>query len=391
MIKKRLLKGESPAANVEGNYHGLGYLAVRTDLPDLQDEDLVEIKKVLYHISKNIELSRSAAMTSEDSCIENLLPWVAKYDPESYAKLACRLKINPLNNEHPHFKLLSIPGMIFQPDDCARITEAIFGMKQRLAQWSDSSPDPARFASLLTETLLFSVSEEKLTDWFNFLAAYEPLRNSVCYELLTDLLEWLLPKSLVKLARQKAEAFLSPTSDNQTVSNDESQKFSEEDFWRWIYLCASDNDEDITTWALENLKRRKSDVHTITFYSIWKVTLDANRFLSEILIDEKVRRHLFLKDGRFFSTPIYEGENSYSYEDLVAVLPQEVVGSFLCSPKRRADLSRWGKELMARMCSSFQGNNTNCDSVEDLRFTVNRKVLRIWGGTEHNRFFRIDK
>ena len=386
---EQLLTGESPEANVEGNYYGLDYLAVRTDLPDLQDEDLVEIRKVLYHISKNIELSRSAAMTLGDSCIENLLPWVAKYDPESYAKLACRLKINPLNNEHPQFKLLSIPGIIFQPDDCARITEAILGMKQRLAQWGDSSPDPAWFASLLTETLLFSASEEKLTDWFNFLAAYEPLRNSVCYELLTYLLEQLLPKSLVKLARQKAEAFLPPTSDNQTVSNDESQKFSEEDFWRWIYLCTSDNDEDITTWALENLKRRKSDTHTITFYSLCKATLDTNRFLSEILIDAKVRRHLFLKDGRFFSTPIYEGENSYSYEDLVDVLPQEVVGSFLCSPKRGADLSRWGKELMARMCSSFQDNNTNCNSVEDLRFTVNRKVLRIWAEQNTTDFLQL--
>ena len=69
-------------------------------------------------------------------------------------------------------------------------------------------------------------------------------------------------------------------------------------------MCASDNDED--TMALENLKRRKSDIHTITFYSICKATLDTNRFLSEILIDKEVRRHLFLKDGRFFSTPIYE-------------------------------------------------------------------------------------
>ena len=385
---EQLLTGESPEANVKGNYYGLDYLAVRTDLPDLHDEDLVEIKRVLYHISKNVELSRSAAMTLEDSCIENLLPWVAKYDPESYAKLACRLKINPLNNEHPQFKLLSIPGMIFQPDDCERITEAILGMKPCLVQWNDSSPDPAWFASLLTETLLFSASEEKLTDWFNFLAAYEPLRNSVCYEPLPYLLEQLLPKSLVKLARQKLETLWSSTSDNQSLSDGEPQ-FSEEDFWHWIYLCASDNDEDITTWALENLKRRQSDIQTITFYSLCKATLDANRFLSEVLIDEKVRRHLFLKDGGFFSTPIYEGENSYSYEDLVAVLPQEVVGSFLCSPKRGADLSRWGKELMGRICSSFQGDNTNCNSVEDLRFTVNRKVLRIWAEQNMTDFLQL--
>ena len=387
--QEQLLKGESPEANVKGNYYGLDYLAIRTDLPDLHDEDLVEIRKVLYHISKNVELSRSAAMTLEDSCIENLLPWVAKYDSESYAKLACRLKINPLNNEHPQFKLLSIPGMIFQPDDCAKITEAILRMKACLARGEDFHSNVEWLTSLLTEVLLFSAAEEVLTDWFKFLASCEPLRFSVCYEPLSDLFKNLLPKPIVKLARQKLKTLRSSASDNQSPSNGEPKEFSEEDFWHWIYLCASDNDEDVTAWALENLKRRKSDVHTITFYSIWKATLDANRFLSEILIDEKVRRHLFLKDGRFFSTPIYEGENLYSYEDLVAVLPQEVVGSFLCSPKRRADLSRWGKELMARMCSSFQGNNTNCNSVEDLRFTVNRKVLRIWAEQNTTDFLQL--
>ena len=386
---EQLLTGESPEANVKGNYYGLDYLAVRTDLPNLHDEDLVEIRKVLYHISKNVELSRSAAMTFADSCIENLLPWVAKYDPESYAKLACRLKINPLNNEHPQFKLLSIPGMIFQPDDCAKITEAILRMKACLARGEDFHADVEWLTSLLTEVLLFSAAEEVLTDWFKFLASCESLRFSVCYEPLSDLFKNLLPKSIVKLARQKLETLRSSASGNQSLSNGEPQEFSEEDFWHWIYLCASDNDEDIATWALENLKRRKSDVHTITFYSICKATLDTNRFLSEILIDKEVRRHLFLKDGRFFSTPIYEGENSYSYKDLVAVLPQEVVGSFLCSPKRRADLSRWGKELMARMCSSFQGNNTNCNSVEDLRFTVNRKVLRIWAEQNTTDFLQL--
>ena len=49
--QEKLLTGESPADNVKGNYHGLGYLAVRTDLPDLYSEDLVEIKGVLHYIT----------------------------------------------------------------------------------------------------------------------------------------------------------------------------------------------------------------------------------------------------------------------------------------------------------------------------------------------------
>lgn len=384
--QERLLKGESPAANVEGNYHGLGYLAVRTDLPDLRSEDMIEIKKLLHYISANAQLGRSRSASLEGFCIENLIPWVAKYAPEDYSAFACSFKINALNPECLPYVLLATQGLIFQQDDCEKLTEAILKTRQYLAQEDDSSLERAR---LLTEILLFSAPEEKLIDWFEFLASHKPLRVSTCYEPLPYLLEQLLPKSIVKLARQKSEALWSSASDNQTLFNGESQEFSEEEFWCWIYLCASDNDEDTTTSALENLKRRKSDIHTITFYFLCKATLDTNRFLSEILVDKEVRKHLFLKDGCFFSTPIYEGENSYSYEDLVAVLPQEVVGSFFCSPKRRADLSRWGKELMARMCSSFQGNNTNCNSVEDLRFTVNRKVLRIWAEQNTTDFLQL--
>ena len=388
--QERLLIGDSPAAN--GNYHGLDYLAVRTDLPDLHHEDHVEIKKILQDVSVNAKLGWSVGATLEDFCIENLMPWVAKYDSKSYAELACSLKLNTLNQQWAQFKLGSIQGLIFQPEDRIKITEAILEMKQRLIQniqADNSSSDTIYLTSLLTEALLFCAPEKKLTDWFKFLASQKPLRVSTCYKPLPYLLEQLLPKSIVKLARQKSESLWSSASDNQTLFNGESQEFSEEEFWCWIYLCASDNDEDTTTSALENLKRRKSDIHTITFYSLCKATLDANRFLSEILVDKEVRKHLFLKDGRFFRTPIYEGENSYSYEELVSVLPQEIVGSFFCSPQRRADLSRWGKELMEQTCSILQGAKENFDYDQEMRFLANPTVLQTWAEQNTTDFLQL--
>ena len=377
--QERLLIGDSPAAN--GNYHGLDYLAVRTDLPDLHHEDIVEIKKILQDVSLNAKLGWSAGATLEDFCIENLLPWVAKDDPESYAELACSLKLNTLNQKWAQFKLGSIPGLIFKSEDRERITEAILGMKQRLvqdAQTDNSSSDTIHLTSLLTETLLFSASKEQLIDWFEFLASHESLRKSIFTPTLQVLFNELLPEPIVKLVQQKLEISQLSLVGNQSSSEIESEKITKEDFWCWIYLCISDNDESTITWAFENLKRRKSDLRTITFYFLDKARLDSNRFLSEIFTDKEVRKHLFLKDGRFFSPPVYEGENSYAYEDLVSELPQEIVGSYLCSPTRRADLSRWGKELMERMCSILQGDETNRDSAEKLRFTVNREVLQTW-------------
>ena len=390
--QEQLLIGESPEANVKGNYHGLDYLAVRTDLPDLRSEDMVEIKKLLHHISANTKLGQGRSASLEGFCIENLMPWVAKYDSKSYAELACSLKLNTLPQQWAQFKLGSIQGLIFQPEDRIKITEAILEMKQRLIQdiqADSSSSDTIYLTSLLTEILLFCAPEKKLTDWLNFLASHEPLRESIFTETLQVLLNTLLPEPVVRFVQQKLKIPRSLSLDNQFPSNIESEKITEEDFWWWIYLCISDSDEDTVIWAFENLKRRKSDLRVMTYCFLDKARSDSNRFLSGIFTDKEVRKHLFLKDGRFFRTPIYKGENSYSYEDLMSVLPQEVVGSFLCSPKRRADLSRWGKELMKRMCLILQGDETNCNSFEELRFTVNREVLRIWAEQNTTDFLKL--
>ena len=374
--QEQLLIGDSPEVNANRNYYGLDRLAVRKDLDGLCDEDQGEISRILHHVSTSTEPKLS----------RDLLPWIAKYAPENYSKFACDFKIDALNPEYPAYVLGQIQELVFEQIDCERITEAILETKEGLVQEDDSSRQRAR---LIIEILLFSASGDKLIDWFKFLASHESLRKSIFTETLQVLLNKLLPEPVVKFVQQKLKISQSSSFDNQFPSNIESEKITEEDFWWWIYLCICDNDENVGTWALENLKRRKSNVHSITFHSLCKATRDSNRFLSEVFTDENVRKHLFLKKGRFFTTPIYEGENSYSYEDLVSVLPQEIVGSYLCSPQRRADLSQWGKELMERLCSILQGPRVDFDYDREMRFRVNPKVLQTWAEQHTEEFSQL--
>ena len=388
---EKLLTGKSPSDNVKGNHHGLGYLAVRTDLPDLRDEDLVKIKKVLHHISKNAKLGQSAGMTLEDSCINNLLPWVAKYDPESYAELACDLKINTLNQKWAQFKLRSIHGLIFKPEDYEKITEAILGMKQRLVQdiqTDNSSSDAIHLTSLLTETLLFCASEERLIEWFEFLSSHEPLRISICRKPLPRLLTELLPETVVKLVQQKLEKLWPSPSDDQTGSSDESKEFPEEEFWCRFYTYGAPINEKTVKYALEELKRRDPD-STGTFPMLWLALSRPNQFLAGTLNDKKIRRHLFSRNGRKFIIPIYEGENIPSYDTLMSSLPPEIVGAFLCRPDQRADLSQWGKELIKWLCSILQGAKVDFDYDREMRFLVNSKVLQTWAEQNMNDFRQL--
>ena len=374
--QEQILTGDSPETNASRGYYGLDCLAVRKDLDPWCDEDQNELKKILHYTSAGPEREIS----------KDLIPWIAKYTPESYRKLSCNLKINALNPEYPPHRLRETQELVFEQTDCERITEAILKMKECLVQGDQGDDSSRQRTRLLTEILLFSASEDRLIDWFEFLASHEPLRKSIFTKTLQVSLNKLLPEPVVKFVQQKLKIPRSSSLDNQFPFNIESEEITEEDFWWWIYLCISDNDENVVTWALENLKRRKSNLHSITFYSLCKATLDSNRFLSEVFIDENVRKHLFLKDGRFFTTPIYNGENPYSYEDLVSVLPQEIVGSFLCSPKRRADLSQWGKELMELKLSILQGAKVDFDYNQEMRFWVNPKVLQTWAEQDKPEF-----
>ena len=140
--------------------------------------------------------------------------------------------------------MLSIHGLIFQPEDREKITEAILGMKPRLVedvQADNSSSDTIYLTSLLTEILLFSASEEVLTDWFEFLALHERLRGVICYESLPYLLEQLLPKSIAELARQKLEIFGTGAADHQSMSNEGSEKLPEQEYWKILYAFWNSN------------------------------------------------------------------------------------------------------------------------------------------------------
>ena len=382
--QERLLIGDSPAAN--GNYHGLDHLAVRTDLPDLHHEDLLEIKKILQDVSVNAELGQTRASTLEGFCIENVMPWVAKYDPESYAELACNFKLNALNQKWAQIILLPIQGLIFKPETCTKITEAIFEMKECLIQGDDSFRQRAR---LLTEILLFSATEEKLISWFEFLSSHELLRRSICYEPLPYLLEKLLPKSIVELAQQRLEKLRSSVSDNQTLSNGETQEFSEEEFWCTLYAYGTSVDENSIKFALSELKLRKPD-STGTYLMLQLALSNSKQFSDEMLNDERIQEHLFSKNGRRFIVPPYaQSENVIAYDKLMSSLPQEVVGSFLCSSDRRDDLSRWGRELIKWLCSIFQGAQVDFDYDQEMRFLVDSKVFRTWAKQDTTNFLQL--
>ena len=387
--QEKLLVGDSPADNVQGNYHRLDYLAVRTDLPSLTEHDKVEIKKVLHHISTNAKLGWGVGATLESFCIENLMPWVAKYDPESYTELACSIKLNTLNQKWAQFKLSSIQALIFKSNSRRKITEEILRMKERLTRGKDFYPDIEWLTSLLTESLLFSASEKVLTNWFEFLASHEPLRISICRKSQRSLLEELLPGSIVRMAQQKLESLQSSSFDNQDLSGNESKEFSEDEFWFTLYAYGIRNNKNTVKWALEDLKIRKPD--STRALPILRLALcDSNQFLTEALTDEKIREHLLSKHGKKFIPPIYDSEDNVpAYDTLRSLLPIEIVGSFLCVPNRQDDLSRWGRELMEWLCSILQGAEGDSNSVRELRYTFNQEVLEIWAEQNEADFLQL--
>ena len=383
--QEQLLKGDSPSANVEGNYHGLDYLAVRTDLPDLRDDDLVKIREVLHYISDNVEWGKSAAATLEDFCVKNLTPWLAKNNPQNYSEFACNFMINFLSPDYQAYLLRYVQSIIFHQNDSKRISEAILEMKECLTQNIESSLERAR---MFTEILLFNASQESLIDWFEFLAVHAPLRISICFIPISNLLGKLLPESILELAKEKFIKLRSSLSAAQLFSDNGQKELSEFEYWSALYAYGTQVNEKVATWAFDELRLRNPDSNAT--YPLLKITLsDSKRFLDEILTDEKIRKHLFCKESVKLILSIYKGKDVPSYEKLVPFLPTEIVGSFLCQPERRDDLSRWGKDLMKQMFSILQRDQDNINKLEEIRFTFAKEALLIWAKQNKSDFLEL--
>ena len=384
--REQLLKHDSPDANAKGNYHGLAHLAVRTDLPDLLDNDMVKIKKLLYYISVNTEWGKSAAATLEDYCVENLIPWFAKNNPQNYLEFARNFTINFLNLDYQAFMSCYLEGIIFCKNDSKRISDAILGMKEQLTQAEEYHSDIVWLIHL-TELLLFSESEKILIDWFSFLASQESLRSSICYETLPYLFENLLPVSILELAVQKLEEFKSST-ENQKQSDKITDEFSEEEFWCSLFAYGSKIENKTVNYALEDLKMREPDAIG-TFPMLYLAYSDPKLFLDEIPINENIQQHLYSKNGRRWKMRTYDGNDVPSYELLRSYLPTEIIGSFLCAPERRADLSRWGKDLMEYMLSILHGAEGDSNTVEGVLFGINRRALQTWAERNQTDFLHL--
>ena len=383
--QEQLLKRDSPSANVEGNYHGLDYLAVRKDLPNLRDDDLVKIREVLHYISDNVEWGKSAAATLEDFCVKNLTPWLAKNNPQNYSEFACNFMINFLSPDYQAYLLRYVQSIIFHQNDSKRISEAILEMKECLTQNIESSLERAR---MFTEILLFNASQESLIDWFEFLAVHAPLRISICFIPISNLLGKLLPESILELAEEKFIKLRSSLSAAQLFSDNGQKELSEFEYWSALYAYGTQVNEKVATWAFDELRLRNPDSNAT--YPLLKITLsDSKRFLDEILTDEKIRKHLFCKESVKLILSIYKGKDVPSYEKLVPFLPTEIVGSFLCQPERRDDLSRWGKDLMKQMFSILQRDQDNINKLEEIRFTFAKEALLIWAKQNKSDFLEL--
>ena len=321
--------------------------------------------------------------------MQELMPWCAKFEPEDYAKLACDFKVDVLKHNAPLYNLHGVQGVIFEPNDRAKLTAAILGMQQRLAQEDTSSQNIAHDASLLTQTLLFTATADELMEWFEFLAEHEPLRPSIAWTPFLMLFPYLLPESIVKLARQKVQALPLPSSDAQTTAKDGTRTWSEQEYWCALYAYGTQIDEDAVTVAVEELKRREPDSKE-AFHLLQLARREPQYFGKQVLGDEKIQQHLFGQHRWSFIMPIYsEKDDVPSYEELTSMLPIEVVGSFLASPNRQNDLSRWGQALMKEACAVLQGTKGSPDKVEKTRSVVNRDVLRLWAEQNTTDFLEL--
>jgi len=318
------------------------YLAVRTDLPPLADEDVRIMTDAVEKLCADEIVMKGAGHTLEDRQLEAWWPWYAKFKPKEIASLAGKLQLSGLTQERPYslFQFLqSIPIVLDNDgfDEWIKLAQAKFQNEAKSIYDIDHS------ASAVSEAALLSMPEELVHKWIIDAASHGSLRPSMFFCPISELVPLLIPNKTAQLAVSKCleieDKTFGPIGGPAT----------EFEYWCYVASLTAKPNEEMFKWSKQLLL--KSDTAKKNHFSLLRLWFrSAPAGYVESAIDDPESKSLF--DMQAMRAWAHSGPLPFnpklihaSYEELIKRLPKGFAGTILAESSREADLMRWGDEL----------------------------------------------
>ena len=306
---------DAPRLDVDG----LGALAVRTDLPNLQERDQRVLEARIRGLVDEHELLSSRGRTAADEQFRSLLPWLARQDPDAFAALVAELKMKALSYADPIRVLFELEGACVPPrsDVAAKLLAAVI--------------DPCRsFGDTAAEchALVLELADDaELVRW---------LKRSAAEPVLRDAIGFLPVPWLLGLRR--------PPISRPDEGGDPAAFVFRCDVLSWT----TGEDKSLATWARDRLVAGVADQKRRQALLALLARAAGPRWFHRVWEDTALRTALEPAD--FWTLDSAQPANGVpplgSYEELLRSVPQDLAGHLLLDAGDRRGLARWGRELL---------------------------------------------
>lgn len=315
-------------------------LAVRNDLPDLCEND----KKIIKHQTEEAFRARlqhfDFSWSIQDLVVDKNLSWYAKYFPIELAELGAKLRLASVSVSAVGPALEFANHLPFA-DSTSRNGEILEKIKELVSREHIESERRFHWAVLRVHVLaMTSLPETELSEWINYSSERALTRREIHFYPIAVVAPFVLPRSIVALARQEARRF----SDEMPDESETSQ--SAFDYWAWLGGVAGEPDREYHAWVDQEMRSRKISEKRLFYWQVlWFKTVPQDVLEKSLstgsifpLWASRGTRAMYLA-GREVNDWT---KLTVEFDRLVRELPLDLVGIVLLKAGRTSELRRWG-------------------------------------------------
>lgn len=327
------------------NVREFGYLAIRTDLPNILSEDSDFVRRAVESlVANNCSLDYVERFIA-DHDLDAYWPWYAKNFPLELARVAGQLTLKALRGSQLQGIFHFLAGVLLSLDS-TEVAEWETLAKSKVSALKVINGRLENYTVVsIAEAAILLLSEDAIHRWIIESATEEGRRYSLAFDPIGDLIRRIAPKGIGPLAIEKCIAFGdAPVQASWYLS-------TELDYWCYIASLTSGPNEKLYTWSRNQLLQTPDGKEpNFQLVGAWlrsapvgKLEIDLAGPNAKKLFGKSALRAWGVGGKLEFDDRLVTG----SYEDLMQKLPQGFAGGLFARTGRHEDLNRWGKELFS--------------------------------------------
>jgi hypothetical protein len=359
-------------------FREIARLAIRDDLPAVSANDRDKIVQLTRDASAEIQKLAGASYTHEYGNLEQLLPWLAKVNPDYLGEVIVNLRSGACAYDHPAglFPFILGTDQTATAEARERVLKDAVACGTRIAEHANDQI----YTDWIIELGILTADDEKLLKWLTFVANTECLRRHSTVNPIPGLLSIRSTEEI----REAAAVNLQRLPIERKSKEIRPSKVSEFDFWAMMLLHNPVPNsvlyEKVRRWLLDNQPGECS------FFTLSVLVASATREQLETDISNPDFRSRIPRSRWYELWPlfdcIWESALKLSYEDLLTTFPQDFAGFMLFKSKRDGDFFRWGRELLDLAFELCEAQPFVPQHRGNSRFGLDEKGRVAWLGAD---------